>query len=122
MQGPGGAQGKEEQKMELLNERNQVRSVARRWQAMYGAVISRGNERLSIVLNKLAALDVEIATAADVAGIVGNGSWVSKKICHECRAETWDSVEVGQGPGYSSEKATICGDCLRAAVRLLDAG
>jgi hypothetical protein len=107
--------------MELLNERNQVRTVARRWHCQYGAGTYGGDKRRRMVGAELAALDVETATAADVAELVGNGSWVCKNICHECGADTWDAVQVGQAPDYESSTAIICGDCLRAALRLLGA-
>ena len=105
--------------MELLNERHQVRNVAKKWRAQYGAGTYGGDKRQRMVGQELAALNAETATAAEVAEIVGNGSWVCKKTCHECGAETWDAVEVGQPPDYESSTATICGGCLRAALRLL---
>ncbi len=107
--------------MELLNERNQVRTVARRWHSQYGAGTYGGDKRGRMVGDELAALDTESATAADVAEIVGNGSWVVKYTCHECGAETWDAVQVGQPPDCESSTATICGNCLSAALRLLGA-
>ena len=107
--------------MELLSERNQVRTVANRWRRQYGAGTYGGDKRVRMVGNELAALNAETATAAEVAEIVGNGSWVCKNICHECGAETWDAVQVGQPPDYESCTATICADCLRAALRLLGA-
>jgi hypothetical protein len=107
--------------MELLNERNQVRTLAKRWHAQYGAGTYGGDKRQRMVGTELAALNTETATAAEVAEIVGNGSWVSMNTCHECGAETWDAVEVGQPPDYESHTATICADCLRAALRLLGA-
>ena len=105
--------------MELLNERNQVRTVARRWHVQYGAGTYGSDNRGRMVGNELAALDAETATAADVAEIVGHESWVGENTCHECGAETWDAVQVGQQPDYESSTATICRDCLRAALRLL---
>ncbi len=107
--------------MELLNERNQVRTVARRWHSQYGAGTYGGDKRGRMVGDELAALDTESATAADVAEIVGNGSWVVKYTCHECGAETWDAVQVGQPPDCESSTATICSNCLSAALRLLGA-
>jgi len=105
--------------MKLLNERHQVRNVAEKWRAQYGAGTYGGDKRQRMVGQELAALNAETATAAEVAEIVGNGSWVCKNTCHECGAETWDAVEVGQPPDYESSTATICGNCLRAALRLL---
>ena len=105
--------------MELLNERHQVRTVAEKWRTQHGTGTYVADKRGRMVGDELAALDPETATADDVAEIIGNRSWVDKSICHECGAETWDAVEVGQPPDYESSTATICGGCLRAALRLL---
>ena len=105
--------------MELLNERHQVRTVAKRWRAQYGEGTYVADKRGRMVGDELAALDPETATADDVAEIIGHRDWVCKNTCHECGAETWDAVEVGQPPDYESCTATICGDCLSAALRLL---
>jgi hypothetical protein len=107
--------------MELMNERNQVRTVAKRWRAQYGEGTYPGDKRKRMVGAELAALNAETAAAADVAEIVGNDSWVCINACHECGAKTWDAVEVGLPPDNESYTATICGDCLRAALRLLGA-
>lgn len=107
--------------MELMNERNQVRSVASRWHAQYGAGSYGADTCKRMVGAELAALDIDTATAEDVKKIVGNGSWVGKRTCDECGAKTWDAVQVGQPPDYESSTAIICGDCLRAALRLLGA-
>lgn len=71
--------------MELLDERSQVRGVAKRWRAQYGEGTYGGDKRKRMVGAELAALDIETATAADVAEIVGNGSWVCMNTCHDMR-------------------------------------
>ena len=105
--------------MELLNERTQVRTVAQRWRAQYGAGTYGSDTRRRRMGEELAALNPETAAASEVAEIVGNGLWVSKQTCDECGAKTWAAVQVGQTPNYESNTATICGSCLRAALRLL---
>lgn len=105
--------------MQLLDERHQVRTVAQRWRAQYGGGSYGADRRGRMVGDELAALDVETATAADVAEIVGNGSWVGKNICNACKAETWDAVQLGEPPDCESSTVTICADCLRSALRLL---
>ena len=105
--------------MKLLNERCQIRNVARSWRSQYGSGTYGGDKRKRMVGDELKALDAETATSADVAEIVGNGSWVRMNTCHECGKETWHAVQLGQPPDYESSTATICGDCLRAALRLL---
>lgn len=106
--------------MKLMNERNQVREVASKWREQYGAGTYASDNRKRSVGDELAALDAETATADVVAEIIGNRSWVQMNTCHECGTETWDAVQVGEPPDYESHTATICGPCLRAALRLLE--
>lgn len=101
--------------MDLLNERQQIKAVARKWNRQYPTGVHGGVD----VGAKLVGLDVETATADDVARIIGNRSWVAKNACHECKTETWDAVQLGEEPDYESSTATICANCLRAALRLL---
>ena len=101
--------------MQLLDERHQIKVVARKWKAQYPTGVNGGVD----IGGKLQGLDVETATADDVAQIVGNRSWIAPSTCHECGAETWDAVQVGERPDYDSSTATICANCLRAALRLL---
>lgn len=103
--------------MERLTERDQVRTVACRWRAQYGA--SSHGDRTVRVADELDKLNTETATAAEVAAVVGSKSWVSENTCDECESRTWDAVQLGQTPEYESRTATICRDCLRAALRLL---
>lgn len=105
--------------MKLETMRGQVRSVAQRWRVQYGNVSQHGADKQEIQ-RKLDALDVETATDADVTAIIGNNSWVGPPECHECGVTTWDAVELGQPPDYESRTATICIDCLRKAVALLE--
>lgn len=103
--------------MKVETLRDQVRTVADRWANVYG----RGSYRQDKIdiLAKLRTLDVETATAEDVAAIIGNGSWVCQRRCHECNIDTYDAVELGEPPDYESATATICRSCLVAALDLL---
>ena len=105
--------------MKLLNERNQVREVASRWREQYGSGTYRVDKRGRMVGDELAALDLETATADVVEEIIGYRGWVQMNTCHECGTETWDAVQLGEPPDYESHTSTICGPCLRAALRLL---
>ena len=104
--------------MELQDERSQLRTVAQRWRKAYSMSPWAADADKQDIGKALAALDAETATAEDVARIIGNRTWVGPKTCHECGAETWATVEVGQ---EDCETATVCADCLRAALRLLGA-
>lgn len=106
--------------MIVLDERTQVKQAIQRWVAMYGLDRTYGaDKRGRRVGAELMALDQDTATAADVAEIIGNSSWVRERACNECGKETWDVVEIGEPPCYESATACVCRDCLRAALRLL---
>ena len=105
--------------MKLETMREQVRSVANRWRTQYCNASRHGVDRQEIQ-RKLDALDVETATDADVNAIIGNSSWAAPHQCHECGVSTWDAVELGQPPDYDSHTATVCIDCLRKAVALVE--
>lgn len=105
--------------MELKTMRGQVRSVAQRWRANYGNT-SRNSAKKQEIQRKLDALDVETATDADVNTIIGNSTWTRPSECYECGMTTWDAVEIGQPPDYASHTVTICVDCLRKAVALVE--
>ena len=106
--------------MIVLNEQTQVKQAIQRWVAAYGLDRTYGaDKRGRKVGAELMALDQETATAADVAEIIGNSSWVGKRACNECGLETWDMVELGEPPDYESATVCVCRDCLRSALRLL---
>lgn len=103
--------------MELMSERNQVRTVADRHLRAYPdpAYVYWDKTTAGEKQAQLRALDPETATAADVAAIIGNGNWVEPKECGECGATGWDAVELGDP---ESESVCICMKCLKAAARL----
>ena len=103
--------------MERLQERDQVRGVAAAWKRQYPK--GYGDE-FNAIGKALERLDVETATAEDVAAIIGNHSWALPRRCHECGKESWDLVMLGKEPDYESSTARICRDCLKAALALLD--
>lgn len=105
--------------MKLETMRAQVRNVAQRWRTQYGNVSRHGAGKQEIQ-RKLDSLDVETATDADVTAVIGNSLWVGPPDCHECGATTWNAVELGQPLDYGSCTATICIDCLRKAVALVE--
>lgn len=100
-----------------MTMREQVRRVAREWSNQYSA--GRVPDKLD-KLNKLNLLDVEKADKEDVANIIGNGFWVCEAQCHECSTKTWDAVLIGEPPDYESKTATICIDCLKRAVAMIE--
>jgi len=107
--------------MKRLRERDQIANVAQRWHGQYGTGTYSADKRGRDVYAELTALDPATATAEQVADIVGGNSWVAAESCHECRAESWDIVEVGEPADYESATARLCADCLRKALALLEA-
>lgn len=105
--------------MKVLNERAQVREVAAKWRKQYPAGGPKLKWDPEAIYAQLVALDVETATADDVAAIMGNRSWVAPVECDECRAVTWRAVQIGQEPDYESGTATVCLECLGKAVSLI---
>lgn len=105
----------------VLTERDAIRTVAERWKQQYlvGGDWKRVlNGKSDAIHARLAALDVETATAADVAEVVGNTSWVGPT-CDGCGEYVAWAVEVGDAPDYESRTAVLCAPCLRAAYALL---
>ena len=105
--------------MILLNERNQVRTVADQWTEQYPVGKKHAVDKVE-KRKALQQLDPETATAADVAKIIGNTSWARAQTCDECKKESWECVQLGEEPNYESATATICPDCLRAALKLIE--
>jgi formylmethanofuran dehydrogenase subunit E len=109
--------------MKLLNERVLIREVAQKWEeqyARYRGSDPRDTEEKRSIGRKLAALDGETATAADVEAIVGNASWTRIDHCDECGEENLPEAVVLADD--SESPVTICMPCLRKALRLPAAG
>ena len=104
--------------MKLLDERTQVRKVAERWFRQYGEGTYGADKRGRMVGRELKALDPETATADEVAEIVGHCGWVCPQQCNECKANSWQVVQLGDEPDYESRTANVCADCLRKALSL----
>jgi hypothetical protein len=102
--------------MKLLNERVLVREVAQRWEEQYADYDLSNAEEMHAIGRKLAALDGETATAADVAAIIGNDSWTRIDHCDEC-GETNPPVAVRLAEDTESS-VDICLSCLRKALNL----
>jgi hypothetical protein len=65
--------------MKLLSEREQVRTVAKRWRDSYPdpEFRLRDGRIVGEIAARLDALDPETSTAEDVAAAIGNRGWVS---------------------------------------------
>lgn len=91
--------------------RGQIRGVVKAWTRQYG-------DRKPEIRERLEALDVETATAEDVAAIIGNNSW-TRGSCDVCGCEQSAWVRLGDEPDYDSTTLDICGMCLAAATYAL---
>ena len=106
--------------MKLLDERTQVREVAKAWNKQYGAGTYSRDKRGRMVGLELDAIDVETATAEQVAEIIGHAGWVAQAACDECGTRSWRVVQFGDEPDYESNTANVCADCLRKALSLIE--
>jgi hypothetical protein len=97
----------------LPSEREQVSQVAARWKQSYyrGDVWQPCHGGSQQIHDALAVLP-ETATAADVAAIIGNASWVGHhcRLCDRTKSEAYD---IGQDRDYESDTVTICRECLQ---------
>lgn len=114
--------------MKVITIRSQIREVAEKWRAH--KCITRGwvgnnapvwTGRDFAVYQRLAALDPETATAADVEAIIGNDTWACAYWCGECGKESDTVVRFGVGNkegGVSEYDHNLCIDCIG---KMLDA-
>lgn len=99
--------------MKLITKRSLIREVAKCWRAQYQCYMS--TERIAIA-EKLDALNVETATAEEVAKIIGNNSWCSLPPCEECEDQVAAIVSLGLPEG---DHFYICPTCLKKALALI---
>ena len=101
--------------MELMTQRDRIRTVVKRWEAAYSGGISvrYGQEKFNI-LDKLKGLDLETVRAAVVDDIIGNNTWTIAD-CSECGQTVPDVVMVGENPDYESNTAYLCRECAERA-------
>jgi len=113
--------------MKLITQRDRIRNVAERWKEQYcrRAFSPAANKAVNHwsptsahadtgeIYNKLAALDGETATPAEIAAIIGNDSWcVLGYRCTECDTFPTDAIlHVGEEPDYDSATVYLCRDC-----------
>ncbi len=99
----------------LLTERQQIRDILKNWTAQY-----MGGDPWGTV-KKLEKLDLETVSAARIATLIGNDSWIAPNCCDECGSgPSWNMIRVGEEPSYDSSTAILCFDCLRKAVALIE--
>lgn len=104
--------------LSVLTERDLIRQVADRWRKTYfDGRTQSWRQSLGdscLTYDRLAALDPEAATAADVNAIIGNQTW-SRPQCTVCQERV---VKVVVLENCESE-AHVCLACLDRARNLL---
>ena len=67
------------------------------------------------IYERLKALDVETATPAEVAAIIGNRGWIEES-CDLC--DTYDApiMRVGEAPDYEARWLWLCETCAKKIV------
>ena len=101
-----------------LSQRQLIRRVARRWREQYcrnGEWSTTQSGSARDTYERLLALDVDTAAPSDVEAIIGNPSWTSH-FCGECA----DYVSVAVEFCETGEGVTLCRNCLRDALELLE--
>ena len=102
--------------MRVITDRGLIRKVAVRWREQYGNYEGHGPDKAEVG-RRLASLDPETATRAEVDGIIGNDTWTSVD-CEECGAmDVRAGVEFG---GIDERTVIVCAACLRTAVKAMD--
>ena len=101
----------------VITERDMIRSVAERFREQYrdvdNGLLPPGWDPRYISA-RLERLDLETATAEEVAGVIGRVGWTSER-CQGCGIAAKAVVMVGAGLDIESTTATLCGPCLKEA-------
>lgn len=105
--------------MHVVSIRDQIRSVADRWEASYKnqpTMVLRDGRIAGVVLARLRDMDTETATRDDVAGIIGNYGWASM-ICTECEEQVDYAVAMRSNSDDGCEPL-YCRRCLQRAASI----
>ena len=101
--------------MELMTQRDRIRAVVKRWEAVYsGGISGRYGEEKFLILGKLRDLDLETVRPEVVDDIIGNNTWTIAN-CSDCGRTVPDVVMVGENPDYESNTAYLCRECAKRA-------
>ena len=103
--------------MKILTKRDMIKTVSDRFWEQYHfqdqkmCIGDTVKDTIGEVQRKLNGLDVETATEADVAAIIGNDGWCKLR-CAEC--DKLVDIVVEFGSKYQEVK--VCKDCLAKAL------
>lgn len=105
--------------MEIIKRADIVAGVPERWQRTYRTAVDHpgryGNKQATMA--KLLALEPGFS-AETVNAIIGNTSWTELR-CDECIEDSPCLISVGD---QNDRPVSICIDCLKKAVVMVEAG
>jgi hypothetical protein len=105
---------------ELITRATLAAGVSERWADWCARYNPTSDERFA-QLGQLKALPQPPDPDA-VDKIIGNRSWTAVPTCNGCEREELPAVaQVGEPCDYESRTAFLCVDCLREALRLIEA-
>jgi hypothetical protein len=106
--------------MELITERSQIKSVAQRWDAVYGPdfrpTVSGSSKEISVTLH---ALNLNKVSTNTVAKVIGNDTW-TVLICRECAVEVKKVVVFYGSDGDRAYQ--ICESCATKVKTMFKTG
>ena len=110
--------------MELITIRSQILSVRKRWYKRYSKLIrqqdwdTESDYRKAMIYRELKKINLNMASAEDVAGIIGNDSWACAQTCDICH-DSFDEVVIFCKDNDGVDMYT-CEDCIYKAHRLFE--
>ena len=113
--------------MRIIIEREVIRTVRDRFMTQYKGypstyLLGFGAGRFAVgeSRRRLAALDLETCSRAEVDVAVGTDGWASLT-CDECGEAVERIVRIGQEPDYEARWQDLCLPCLEKACALMKA-
>lgn len=100
--------------MILINERDRILNVSKRWDMQYPSSSYPADSDKAIIGAKLRAIDLKSASAKEIADIIGNDSWTHAH-CFACQKRVSETVFMGD----SESGEDVCRACITEAAALL---
>ena len=105
--------------LRAITLRSQIHAAARDYEA---AVALQGCDEDDLaIIAALHRMDVNTATADDLARLIGNTSWACPQECTVCKQSYPAVVLMGETPTEDSRTILACRGCLLRAIETLDA-
>lgn len=101
--------------MEVYTRHSKAASAATRFIKQYPGV--RTSKNKAIALNLINLGDTPSPEAVNA--VIGNSSWTDIS-CDECGKDVYSVIQLGEEPEYESDTASVCLDCLRKAISMME--